>query len=476
MPSGVFPQAVLDTLGRGGDRPVFEHGERIVSAAQMSGLIRRVAAGLRRAGVKPGAGVAMMPMVSAEAFAALIAAHALGARVVGVRPGLTPAQLDALLARDIMLTVSGGRSLDELAGFPDDGEPLVAEGHPEDVARLIVTSGSTGAPKGCAQTYGAMTAAWASHPDRWPPAVRALAGRLRRYLVFGTLSSQVMLEYGLLTLAAGGTMVVADPPGFPGAIVRHRATASVITVAKLFDLVRRQRSDPADLSTLRALMVSGSPLVPGRLREVLDVLGPVVFHGYGQTETGMISMLTPDEMLADPSTLSTVGRAPDVTSLRVQDGELWVRTPAQASGYWDDPAGSAEVFTGGWVRTRDLARVDERGYVHLLGRLRDVVIVNANLVPAGPIERVLATDPAVAEAYVVGAPDEATGEAIHAFLVASPPVDPEALRRLVEDRLGPASVPASFTLIDAAPIAPSGKPDKAALRERVAKIGLSNPT
>jgi fatty-acyl-CoA synthase len=461
----MWPQAVLDLLESGGDRPVFEDGDRVVAAAGMAALIRRVAAGLRRAGIGPGDGVALRVGVTPEAFAATIAAFAVGARVSGIRPGLTPEQLAHLLSRDDALLIDEA-GLAVLAATPDDGVPLVAAGRPGDIARIIYTSGSTGDPKGCTQTYAAMTAAWAAHPDRWPPAVRELATRLRRYLVFGSLSSQVMLEYGVLTLAAGGTLVVARPPGFPGALVRHRATASVITVGKLYQLVRDQRENPVDLTELGALLVSGSPLDPGRLAEALEVLGPVVFHGYGQTETGMITMVTPAEMLASDAARASVGRPPAVTDLSIRDGELYVRTPSQASGYWQDPEETAEVFTGGWVRTRDLARLGDDGYLYLLGRVRDVIIVNANLVHAGPIERVLAAHPDVAEAYVVGRPDERTGEAIHAYVVPVAGREPFAgvLRELVATRLGAASEPATVTTIDQVPLAPSGKPDKQALR------------
>ncbi|MDW3847540.1 fatty acid--CoA ligase family protein [Micromonospora sp. BRA006-A] len=244
-------------------------------------------------------------------------------------------------------------------------------------------------------------------------------------------------------------------------------------MGKLYQLVRDQRTDPADLSSLRALLVSGSPLAPGRLAEALDVLGPVVFQGYGQTETGMITMVTPADMVAHPVALASVGRPPPVTELSIRDGEgrpatereLFVRTPAQAASYWNDPAESAEVFVDGWVRTRDLARLDSDGYLHLLGRIRDVGIVQANLVYAGPIERILAADPTVAEAYVVGRPDDATGEAVHAYVVPAAGHVPDAgrLRALVAEALGEPSVPRTIRWIDRIPVAPSGKPDKRAL-------------
>jgi fatty-acyl-CoA synthase len=289
-----------------------------------------------------------------------------------------------------------------------------------------------------------------------------------------------MMEYGVLTLAAGGTMVVADPPAFPDAIVRLRASASVITVARLRKLVAAQRESPVDLSSLRALMVSGSPLPAARLREALDVLGPIVFHGYGQTETGTISMATPFDVPG------SVGFPPDVIDVHVRDGngaqvpsgvdgELYVRTPAQAAGYWAEPAETAEVFADGWVRTRDLGHLDADGCLYLTGRAREVIIVNANLYYAGPIERVLATHPDIAEAYVVGAPDEDTGEAVHAFVVPAAGRTPDftALGTLVADQLGEACIPATITVIDEPPLAPSGKPDKRRLLTEPRRSGAA---
>jgi acyl-CoA synthetase (AMP-forming)/AMP-acid ligase II len=123
------------------------------------------------------------------------------------------------------------------------------------------------------------------------------------------------------------------------------------------------------------------------------------------------------------------------------------------------------VFVDGWVRTRDLATLDPDGYLRLLGRARDVIIVNAALIYAGPIERVLASHPDVAEAYVVGRPDDETGEAIHAFVVPAEGRVPDAavLRKAVAVELGEAAVPRTVTPIDQPPVTPAGKPDKRAL-------------
>lgn len=470
-----FPGAVLDILDGAGDRTVFEHAGREVSGSRLLGMVRRAVNGLRQHGVGPGDGVAMLLGVGPGAFAAIIAAHVVGARVVGVRPGLTERQREHLL-RGVGTRVTdrpdGGPgthglvlALDTLLTTADDGVRPRVLARPGDVARLLHTSGSTGVPKACAQTYAAMTAGWAHRPGAWPPAVRELAGRLDRFLVFGTLASQVMMEYGLLTLAAGGTLVTADPPDLPDALVRHRATASVITVARLTKLVAAQGESPVDLGGLRALMVSGSPLEPGRLREAAEVLGPVVFHGYGQTETGMISMATPGEpagSLGVPPVELEIRDASGRPVRHGSDGELFVRTPAQGSGYWQEPALTAEVFSDGWVRTRDLGHLDASGRLWLTGRIRDVVIVNANVYYAGPVERLLAVHPSVAEAYVVAVPDDSTGEAVHAFVVPAAGHTPDLgeLRALVTAGLGEDCAPARLVLIDEVPLTAAGKPDK----------------
>ncbi|BCL33317.1 class I adenylate-forming enzyme family protein [Streptomyces aurantiacus] len=472
-----FPGGVLDLLDAAGGRPVFEHAGRTVSGAELLATVRRVTHGLRTYGVGPGEGVALLLGVSPEAFAAVVAAHVVGARVVGVRPGLTERQQRHLLAdtafeiTDRTAGRGGDRSgrvlvLDDLlSAVADDGVRPEVSARPQDVARLIHTSGSTGVPKACVQTYAAMTAAWTLRPAAWPPAVRELAARLDRFLVFGTLASQVMMEYGLLTLAAGGTLVTAERPDFPDSIARYRATASVITVARLTKLVANQRESPQDLGSLRALMVSGSPLEPGRLREAAEVLGPVVFHGYGQTETGMISMATPQDVPGSLGVPPVDLEVRDASGRPVPpgtDGELFVRTPAQSAGYWREPALTAEVYVDGWVRTRDLGRLDTEGRLWLTGRTRDVIIVNANLYYAGPVERLLATHPSVAEAYVVAVPDDDTGEAVHAFVVPAPGHVPDLgeLRALVTANLEEANTPTRLTLIQEVPLTPAGKPDK----------------
>ncbi|HZE37552.1 MAG TPA: fatty acid--CoA ligase family protein [Stackebrandtia sp.] len=487
----VFPQELLDSFADSPHTVAFEHAGRRVTRGELLDLITRYAGGLRQAGLGAGSGLAVATAVTPEGFAALIAGHLLGCRVVGVRPGLSASQLPHVVGRDVDALVADAASdtdalraaagatprlaLETLASEP---EKPVAQGNPLDTALVSFTSGSTAAPKGAAFSYAALSSHWAWQKTRWTEQAARLAEGYQRFLLFGTLTSAVMQEHMGLSLMAGGTAVIPDGlPVFPQVIEELRITAALQTVPRLHHVLDTLDASDVDISSLRKVIVAGSPLAPHRLAEAHRKLGTVVHHGYGQTETGMLSVLTSAEVDERPERLSSVGRVCDNVELEVRDGdgdvvaagttgELWVRAATQLSGYWRNPAETADLFDAtGWVRTRDLGHVDADGYVYLTGRARDIIIVNAIIHYAGPIEQAIASHPDVDQAYVVGAPDEHTGEAAHAFVVDRPgrraPV--AELRRRVAAALGEAAVPSTFTFVDAVPVAPSGKPDKKAL-------------
>ncbi|WP_267889514.1 class I adenylate-forming enzyme family protein [Streptomyces rimosus] len=494
----VFPHALVDAFRRQPDTAAFEHRGRAVPRREVLDRAARCVRGLRAAGIGPGSSVAVAAGVTPETFALHLAVHLLGARLTGLRPGLPPRHLAQILSDGIDVLVhdepSGTPELFTAAGdigrlrlekdllstavatSPDD---LVPRGRPDDIALITLTSGSTGQPKRCAHTYRSLSASWSWQPARWTARTSALAAAYARFLLFGTLTSAVIFEHLGLCLLGGGTAVIPDPPpSFPEVFARHRITACLLTVPRLYHILDTLRTEPVDTSSLRALLVAGSPLAPHRLAEATERLGPVVHQGYGQTETGMLTLLTPDDLAHGPrSAYGTVGRPLDGVEIDVRDpdggqppadgatGEIWVRTAGALAGYWHDEAETRAVLRDGWVRTRDLGRLDEHGFLRLTGRTREVIIVNAVLHYAGAIEQALARHPDVDQAYVVGAPDERTGEAAHAFVVptAERRPDPAALRTHVAAELGPASVPATITVIAEVPVAGSGKPDKRAL-------------
>lgn len=445
-----FPDAVFAALRSSPSEIAVEHGNRMVSRAELLGLTSRIAAGMRVAGVKRGSGVAMLTSVTPEALAAYLAAWALGARVVGIRPGFSDRQLDHMLSNGIDLAVTDSKIF-ELLGTPD--EPLIITSRPDDVARLVYTSGSTGLPKGCVQTYGALATHYNWNPENWDAVTVRLAAACDRYLLFGSLASVVVQDYLSLCLLHGGTAVIPADLRFPDVLSSLRITFTIMNVPRLYAMLDSLRDNPLDMSSLQGMIVAGSPLAPHRLAEARERLGPV-YQGYGQSETNGLTVLTPDD-----DHLDSVGHLHDGAEIEIRDGEVWARTPWMMREYWENPAETAEVVVDGWIRTRDLGDLRD-GYLYLTGRARDVVIVNGYPVYAGPIERVLARHPDVDQAYVLG-PEEV----LHAFVIPVAGGQPSvaALSTLVRDELGPDSVPSTITFVSEVPVAPSGKPDKRAL-------------
>jgi acyl-CoA synthetase (AMP-forming)/AMP-acid ligase II len=458
--SELFPGPVLVALRAAPDLPAFEVGDRVIRRGELLALVGRFVSGMRAAGLGPGTGVGMALSSTPEAYAAHLAAHALGCRVAAMRPGWSPAQRDHARAHVDVLIDDGG-----LAALRGGREASVPErARPDGIARLTYTSGSTGLPKACAHTYAAITLAY--RPDTWAPVLADLMRRFDRCLVAENLASPVMFTYLGRCLVAGGTVVLPDGRPLPEAIERGRPTATMMPPARLHQLL----AGGADLSSLRAVVLGGSPAGPRLLRDATERLGPVVWQGYGQGEAGVIAMLAPEDIAAGHE--ASVGRPLPAVRVEIRDGEVWVRSPHMMTGYWNDPEQTAEVLRDGWLRTRDLGHLDGTGMLHLTGRARDVIMVNAEVCYAGAIERVLAAHPGVAQAYVVGAPDPATGEAIHAFVVAAgePEPDRAALAALVGQRLSANSVPKTITVIQDVPMSASGKPDKTALLDRTGSL------
>lgn len=458
-----FPESIVRALETDTGRVAVEHGAQSVSRGQLLAMIGTLADGMRQLGLGPGRGVAMVVDVSAASLAAYLAAYTLGCRVIGVRPGYSPPQQRHVLTNGVDTVLDDAQVARLLQGR---ARPLTIEARPDDLARVAYTSGTTGLPKGCAQTYRALSAHWSWGKSGWSRDTAELAACTDRYLLFGTLASAVVQDYLALCLLGGGTAVIPEDVGpqplFPGVIERLRITATIMNVPRLYQMLDALRAAPVDTSSLRAMVVAGSPLAPHRLAESVRVLGPVVHQAYGQSETGGLTALTPHEI--GSGILASVGRPLPGVQVDIRDGEIYVRNDYLMSGYLGDPAETAEVLVDGWVRTRDLGYLDD-GYLYLTGRARDVIIVDALPVYAGPIERVLAAHPDVDQAYIVGAPDDHRGEAIHAFVVprADRTPDRAALSALVRAELGESSVPQTYTVVPDAPVAASGKPDKKAL-------------
>jgi fatty-acyl-CoA synthase len=471
--NGLFPAPVVASLLAAPDQPALEVGSRTVTRAELLAMVRRIVTGLRAAGLGPSSGVGMVLPLSPEAYAAHLAAHSLGCRVAAARPGWSAEQLAHALDRGRFDAVVTDTHLDrpalllgDLLARADPGGTVASLARPDDVARLTYTSGSTGQPKACAHSYRAISLAY--QRDRWAPALARFLTAFHRCLIKENLASPVMFTYLGRCLVVGGTAVLVGDRTVAEAIDRQRVSAALVRPEQLHELLR----SPADLSSLRAVMLGGSPASAQLLEAATQRLGPIVWQGYGQGETGVISILTPQDIASGHA--ATVGRPLPGVEVATVDGEIHVRSPHRMIGYWHDPEQTREVLRDGWVRTRDLGHLDADGMLHLTGRARDVILVNAEVCYAGAIERVLATDPRVGQAYVVGAADEQTGEAVHAFVVPATDEAPDldALSALVRTRLSANSVPRVITVIRDVPLNASGKADK---RQLLGRTGAAPP-
>jgi fatty-acyl-CoA synthase len=471
----LFPGPVLAALRESPGRPAFQIGSRTVSRRELLEMVHRLAGGLQDAGLGPGRGIGLVLSLSPEAYAVHLAAHTLGCRVAAARPGWSSPQLADAMRGKVDVIVSdrpstGSQSipgdvtnsfpvlrLDHLLMREQPGGSIPKLARTDDVARLNFTSGSTGQPKACGHTYGAISPAY--QPDQWAPVLAELLTHFERCLIPESLASPVMFTYLGRCLVVGGTVVIDEKLSLPRAIEHYRITATMMPPARLDQVMRSS----ADLSSLRAVVLGGSPASPQLLRTATERLGPIVWQGYGQGEAGVISMLTPADIAAGHVT--SVGRPLPAVEVAIRDGEIFVRSQHIMAGYWNQPEQTLEVLRDGWLHTRDLGYLDSNGLLYLTGRARDVIMVNAEVCYAGAIERVLAGHPDVSQAYVVGVPDPDTGEAIHAFVVPAfdQAPDHEVLIELVREQLSANSVPTSITVIHDVPVNASGKPDKGAL-------------
>lgn len=401
--------------------------------------------------------------------------------LVGDVPGIVADQLDA----SIELCPSGALIAAGRTTTPD----AVVDRDPDDLAVLVFTSGTSGAPRPAKLTHGNLLANLEqvqSSPGRRQHADDVVLGAIPLFHVFGLNvvlgaalvagARAVLLDRFAVALAVDairdhGVTVLAGPPAMWTAFADFDGTSEVS------DRSGPPRSLAKAFSSVR-IAVSGAdkldPAVAVRLRERLGVH---VDEGYGLTEASPV--VTAATGTAAP--LGSIGLPLPGVEVRVVDvngtgvvvgdvGELWVRGPNVFPGYLDDPEATAAVLVDGWLRTGDLAVVDGDGFLFLVGRAKDLVVVSGFNVHPGEVEQVLASHPAIADAAVVGVPDARTGEAVVAYVVlrtGEPGVGDELSADDVEvwclDRLARYKVPTRIELVDALPRNAAGKVVRGAL-------------
>ncbi|MFJ1706345.1 class I adenylate-forming enzyme family protein [Kitasatospora sp. NPDC088346] len=280
------------------------------------------------------------------------------------------------------------------------------------------------------------------------------------------------------SLASGGSVVLHrgfDAGEVLRAVAEHRVTRLLISPPQLYRLMDHPAAARTDLSSITMLCYTGSPASPARLAEAVERFGDVLIQIYGTSEAGAIGMLTPADH-HEPELRSTVGRVL-AGEVRVRDpydhhdlppgevGEICVRSPFAMREYLGDPELTARTVRDGWVHTGDLGRLDERGYIHLSGRLADVVKTNGIKIHPTAVENALTAHPGVVQAAAFGVPDTDLVEHLHAAVVLrdGAAATVAALREHLATALSPQHVPDVIAVRPELPLTATGKPDRARL-------------
>ncbi len=445
---------------------------RLVSYAELDALSDAFAATLADAGLEHGDRVATLSGNSPEHVALLFACAK--ARLILVplswrlaarelRHQLDDAEPAVLLVEDGYegLAESIGRPFERLGVPPAGGRAPIVEVHDDDGLFLIYTSGTTGKPKGAVLTHA--NCFWTN---------------LSFDLATGVHGDDVVLQVlpqfhvggwnvqALLAWSKGATLVLErqfDAGRVLDLIEEKRVTTMMGVPPIYLFLAQHPRFARADLSSLERAVVGGAPM-PEPLLEVWAARGTAVIQGYGLTEAAPNVLCLPAEDAVRK--LGFAGKPYPFVDVRLSDeGELQVRGPNVFPGYWRNPEATAEAFTGdGWLRTGDVAERDEEGFYRIRGRLKEMYISGGENVYPAEVEAALHEHPAVADAAVVGVPDERWGEVGVAFVVAEG-VDEGELLEWCRGRLARFKVPSAVRFVPEMPRNSLGKIRKRELLE-----------
>jgi long-chain acyl-CoA synthetase len=506
-----------------GDRPSLVFGDQVLSHADVERLSNRWAQALLALGLAPGERVAVLLDNSVHSVASVFGVEKAALTYVALNARHTLAeQLDVLAdaepaavivgpafvslaqafadpattglpgLRHVLViglesglaglpAVTGLQSLDTLLAAASDAPPRLSI-EPGHVQRIAYTSGTTGRAKGVVYT------------------AERTQQRLHNHFLameYGLSVDDAMLHVGPLTHAAGvylfpcflrGARNIVlerfEPQALFDAVQRHRATHLMLVPTMMARLVEALEGGlQADLSSLRRIHYGTAPTPVTLIRRALRVFGPILRQQYGMTEAVQpLTVLYPHEHVgdSDDGPLASCGRPTCQVQieLRTADGapvatgdvgEIVIAHQGIGRvAFWRRPDLLAESVRDGWFHTGDLGRFDALGFLHIVGRNKDMIISGGFNVYAREVEDALASHPAVAEAAVLGRPDAEWGEVVVAFVVlrAAHEADAAALQAHCVARIAGYKKPRHITFVDALPRNAAGKVLKGALRDR----------
>ncbi|WP_375289213.1 class I adenylate-forming enzyme family protein [Qipengyuania sp.] len=344
-------------------------------------------------------------------------------------------QLEHVLVTRHESALEGASRLEDILGTPNTYKNLEARSLPEvdilpeDDATIFYTSGTTGKPKGALGTHRNLCTNILSSGFSAACAVlrrgeEIPAPQPRTTLTVIPLFHVTACSAGLMgAIAAGNTMIFMykwDPVEAFQIIEREKvnSTGGVPTIA--WQLLEHPERKNYDLSSIEAIAYGGAPAAPELVRKIREEFGALPANGWGMTETmATVTGHSSEDYLNRPD---SCGPPVGVADLKIMSedgtrelptgeiGELWARGPMIVKGYWDNPEATAETFVEGWVKTGDLARLDEEGWCYIADRAKDMIIRGGENIYSSEVENVLYDHPAVTDAALVGIPHQQLGE------------------------------------------------------------------
>ncbi|QWB21206.1 MULTISPECIES: long-chain-fatty-acid--CoA ligase [Streptomyces] len=479
------------------DHPAVLCEGRSLTYAALHRESNRVAHALRAAGLTPGDRVAYLGKESEHYYEILFACAKTGTVLVPVNWRLTAPEVGHILqdscTRLLFVeeefaaavasepeTVVHLGSLEEWRA-PHPHHDTEFEATSDTPVAQLYTSGTTGLPKGVVlahRSFFAIRDALGSEGLDW------IDWRADDIALIGIPGFHIGgLWWATQNLDAGTTVVALRAFAARQAVDLIRdlgITTACVVPAMLRMMLLEPGVGAEDFTTLRKTVYGGSPISEALLEESLAVLDCEFAQIYGLTETGNTAVCLPPAAHVPGSPLmQAAGRPYPGVRSKVIDGEgrelppgavgeVCLATPAHMVEYWGLPDKTAETLVDGWIHTGDAGYVDEDGYVFIRDRIKDAVLVAGENVYPAEIENVLESHPQVAEAVVVGAPDERWGEYVHAFVVPTAGLRPRPrdLHTFLVPRLASFKLPARYEFIDSVPRNPSGKILRRELRDR----------
>jgi long-chain acyl-CoA synthetase len=495
------------------DRPafVFDGEQRTYGEAlrHTDGLCR----GLAGLGVAPGDRVAILMRNCPEYVETMFAVWKLGAVAVPLNATFTSSEVRWHLddsgacvvvvdaeGLDVVATVRAdlgglrhvvhhgpdptGRADQLLSDLVTRGGPgpfRAADTAPDDLAWLAYTSGTTGRPKGAMISHGALVF----------QALSALADCTRLETEHVGMHA-APLSHGsgynaVVFTMKGCTQVIHQRSGFDvelflDQVETYRVASLFLVPTQIKLVVDHPGVAGRDLSSLQWIMYGGAPMYRENQKKALETLGPVLVQIFGQTEspmTGTVLRREEHSLSDDDECALSVGRVRHGLQMRIVDeagaevepgeaGEICLQGPTLMTGYWRRPDASAETLRDGWLHTGDVGRVNDRGFLFILDRAKDMIISGGLNVYPHEIEDVLLGHAGVDEVCVIGVPHEKWGEAVHAVVVPHPGAAPsvEELIAFAGTYLAPYKKPKGFDFVDALPKTAYGKVAKREVRAR----------